>query len=118
MPFGNSNNQVDSREIEVIKSRMVLGKTVTDLNLDTQAAPEGILNKLLGEVAPVDIALFQLSESLIGQLITLTYLGDGPDASLIFDGQVLQGRVGEVLQQGEIQLINLKLPRKLVRSLP
>ncbi|NHX34819.1 tyrosine protein kinase, partial [Escherichia coli] len=56
MPFGNSNNQVDS-EIEVIKSRMVLGKTVADLNLDTQAAPEGFVSKLLGEVAPVHIAL-------------------------------------------------------------
>ncbi len=75
MPFGNSNNQVDS-EIEVIKSRMVLGKTVADLNLDTQAAPEGFLNKLLGEVAPVDIALFQLPENLIDQPFTLTYLGD------------------------------------------
>ncbi|MBX6949376.1 polysaccharide biosynthesis tyrosine autokinase [Providencia rettgeri] len=103
MPFGNSNNQVDS-EIEVIKSRMVLGKTVADLNLDTQAAPEGFLNKLLGEVAPVDIALFQLPESLIGQPFTLTYLGDG-QYSLNIDGQVLQGKVGEVLQQGEISLL-------------
>ncbi|WP_144140366.1 polysaccharide biosynthesis tyrosine autokinase [Providencia rettgeri] len=103
MPFGNSNNQVDS-EIEVIKSRMVLGKTVSDLNLDTQAAPEGFLNKLLGEVAPVDIALFQLPENLIDQPFTLTYLGDG-QYSLNIDGQVLQGKVGEVLQQGEISLL-------------
>ncbi|APC14031.1 MULTISPECIES: polysaccharide biosynthesis tyrosine autokinase [Providencia] len=103
MPFGNSNNQVDS-EIEVIKSRMVLGKTVADLNLDTQAAPEGFLNKLLGKVAPIDIALFQLPESLIGQPFTLTYLGDG-QYSLNIDGQVLQGKVGEVLQQGEISLL-------------
>ncbi|WP_272663421.1 polysaccharide biosynthesis tyrosine autokinase [Providencia sp. PROV134] len=103
MPFGNSNNQVDS-EIEVIKSRMVLGKTVADLNLDTQAAPEGFVSKLLGEVAPVHIALFQLPENLIGQPLTLTYLGDN-NYSLNVDGQVLQGKVGEVLKQGEINLL-------------
>ncbi|HBK4773423.1 TPA: polysaccharide biosynthesis tyrosine autokinase [Providencia rettgeri] len=103
MPFGNSNNQVDS-EIEVIKSRMVLGKTVADLNLDTQAAPEGFVSKLLGEVAPVHISLFQLPENLIGQPLTLTYLGDN-NYSLNVDGQVLQGKVGEVLKQGEINLL-------------
>lgn len=103
MPFGNSNNQVDS-EIEVIKSRMVLGKTVADLNLDTQAAPEGLVNKLLGEVAPIEVTLFQLPESLIGQPFTLTYLGDNY-YSLNVDGQFLQGKVGEVLKQGEINLL-------------
>ncbi|KGI83577.1 tyrosine protein kinase, partial [Exiguobacterium mexicanum] len=103
MPFGNSNNQVDS-EVEVIQSRMVLGKTVADLNLDTQAAPEGILNRLLGKVAPIDIALFQLPESLIGQPFTLTYLGDD-QYSLNIDEQALQGKVGKVLQQGEISLL-------------
>ncbi|HFF8524486.1 TPA: polysaccharide biosynthesis tyrosine autokinase [Providencia rettgeri] len=103
MPFGNSNNQVDS-EIEVIKSRMVLGKTVADLNLDTQTAPEGFISKLLGEVAPVQVDLFQLPENLIGQPFTLTYLGDG-NYSFNVDGQVLQGKVGEVLKQGEINLL-------------
>lgn len=103
MPFGNSNNQVDS-EIEVIKSRMVLGKTVADLNLDTQTAPEGFISKLLGEVAPVQVDLFQLPENLIDQPFTLTYLGDG-NYSFNVDGQVLQGKVGEVLKQGEINLL-------------
>ncbi|WP_272539953.1 polysaccharide biosynthesis tyrosine autokinase [Providencia sp. PROV197] len=103
MPFGNSNNQVDS-EIEVIKSRMVLGKTVSDLNLDTHATPEGFISKLLGEVAPVQVDLFQLPENLIDQPFTLTYLGDN-NYSLNVDGQVLQGKVGEILKQGEINLL-------------
>lgn len=103
MPFGNSNNQVDS-EIEVIKSRMVLGKTVADLNLDIQTAPESFVSKLLGEVAPVQVDLFQLPESLIGQSFTLTYLGDG-NYSLDVDSQVLQGKVGELLKQDEVSLL-------------
>ncbi|HDN2512274.1 TPA: polysaccharide biosynthesis tyrosine autokinase [Providencia rettgeri] len=103
MPFGNSSNQVDS-EIEVIKSRMVLGKTVADLNLDTQITPESFTNKLLGETVPVTVTLFQIPEYLIDQPFILTYLGKN-NYSLNIDGQVLQGKVGVVLKQGEISLL-------------
>ncbi len=103
MPFSNSNNQVDS-EIEVIKSRMVLGKTVSDLNLDAQVTPTGFVNKLLGETASINIGLLQLPESLLDQPITLTYLGDN-NYSLNIDGQVFDGKVGEVFKQGEINLL-------------
>ncbi|QCJ71844.1 tyrosine protein kinase [Providencia heimbachae] len=103
LPFSNSNNQVDS-EIEVIKSRMVLGKTVTDLNLDVQVAPTGFVNKLLGETASINIDLLQLPESLLDQPITLTYLGDN-NYSLNIEGQVFDGKVGEVFKQGEISLL-------------
>lgn len=103
MPFGNSNNQVDS-EIEVIKSRMVLGKTVADLNLDTLVAPAGFINKLLGETAPLTITVYQLPDHLVGEPAALTFTSD--DAySLNIDGQVFDGNVGEVLKQGEINLL-------------
>ena len=103
MPFSNSNNQVDS-EIEVIKSRMVLGKTVSNLNLDVQTAPTGFINKLLGETAPISVALYQLPENLLSQPATLTYLGDDK-YSLNIDGQVFEGKVGELFKQGEINLL-------------
>lgn len=103
MPFSNSNNQVDS-EIEVIRSRMVLGKTVSDLNLDAQIAPTGFVNKLLGETASINIDLLQLPENLIDQPITVTYLGDN-NYSLNIDEQVFDGKVGEVFKQGEINLL-------------
>ncbi|MGO2306644.1 MAG: polysaccharide biosynthesis tyrosine autokinase [Providencia sp.] len=103
MPFSNSNNQVDS-EIEVIKSRMVLGKTVSNLNLDVQTAPTGFIDKLLGETAPISVALYQLPDNLLGQPVTLTYLGD-EKYSLNIDGQVFEAKVGEVFKQGEINLL-------------
>ncbi|MGO2344474.1 MAG: GNVR domain-containing protein, partial [Providencia sp.] len=103
MPFSNSNNQVDS-EIEVIKSRMVLGKTVSNLNLDVQTAPTGFIDKLLGETAPISVALYQLPDNLLGQSVTLTYLGD-EKYSLNIDGQVFEAKVGEVFKQGEINLL-------------
>lgn len=103
MPFSNSNNQVDS-EIEVIKSRMVLGKTVSNLNLDVQTAPTGFIDKLLGETAPISVALYQLPDNLLGQPVTLTYLGD-EKYSLNIDEQVFEAKVGEVFKQGEINLL-------------
>ncbi len=103
MPFGNSNNQVDS-EIEVIKSRMVLGKTVTDLNLDALVAPAGFASKLLGERAPLDITVYQLPDHLVGEPAILTFTSE-KTYSLNIDGQIFDGNVGEVLKQGEINLL-------------
>ncbi|MTC21187.1 polysaccharide biosynthesis tyrosine autokinase [Providencia stuartii] len=103
MPFANNNNQVDS-EIEVIKSRMVLGKTVADLNLDTQIAPAGFFDKLWGDKFSVAISLYFLPEYLIGEPATLTYLGENRYA-LHIDNQTVEGKVGELLKQDDISLL-------------
>ncbi|EMN4130644.1 MULTISPECIES: polysaccharide biosynthesis tyrosine autokinase [Providencia] len=103
MPFANSNSQVDS-EIEVIKSRMVLGKTVTDLNLDTQIAPAGFFDKLWGDKSSVAISLYFVPESLIGEPAILTYLGENRYA-LHIDNQTVEGKVGELLKQDDISLL-------------
>ncbi|WBA57163.1 polysaccharide biosynthesis tyrosine autokinase [Providencia sp. 21OH12SH02B-Prov] len=103
MPFANNNSQADS-EIEVIKSRMVLGKTVADLNLDTQIAPAGFFDKLWGDKSSVAISLYFLPESLIGEPATLTYLGENRYA-LHIDNQTVEGNVGELLKQDEISLL-------------
>ena len=103
MPLSNSNGQVDS-EIEVIKSRMVLGKTVTNLNLDTQIAPAGFFDKLWGDKTDAVVALYLVPEDFIGKSATLTYLGDNK-YSLNIEGQVLEGTVGILLKQDDISLL-------------
>lgn len=103
MPLSSSNSQVDS-EIEVIKSRMVLGKTVVDLNLDTQVAPAGFFDRLWGDKASVAISLYSLPEHLIGEPAIVTYLGENRYA-LHIDNQTFEGRVGELLKQDEISLL-------------
>lgn len=103
MPFANSNSQVDS-EIEVIKSRMVLGKTVADLNLDTQVEPAGFFDRLWGDKASVAISLYSLPEHLIGEPAILTYLGENR-YTLHIDNQTVEGKVGELLKQDEISLL-------------
>ncbi|EMZ5447960.1 polysaccharide biosynthesis tyrosine autokinase [Providencia stuartii] len=103
MPFANSNSQADS-EIEVIKSRMVLGKTVADLNLDIHTAPAGFFDRLWGDKASVSISLYSLPELLIGEPAILTYLGENRYA-LHIDNQTVEGNVGELLKQDEISLL-------------
>ncbi|WP_272582093.1 MULTISPECIES: polysaccharide biosynthesis tyrosine autokinase [unclassified Providencia] len=103
MPLSNSNGQVDS-EIEVIKSRMVLGKTVTNLNLDTQITPAGFFDKLWGDKSDAVVALYLVPEDFIGKPATLTYLGDNK-YSLNIEGQVLEGTVGILLKQDDISLL-------------
>ncbi|MEX9938856.1 polysaccharide biosynthesis tyrosine autokinase [Providencia rettgeri] len=103
MPFANSNSQADS-EIEVIKSRMVLGKTVADLNLDTHTAPAGFFDRLWGDKASVAISLYSLPEHLIGEPAIVTYLGENRYA-LHIDNQTFEGKVGELLKQDEISLL-------------
>lgn len=103
MPLASSAGQVDS-EIEVIKSRMVLGKTVTNLNLDTQIAPAGFFDKLWGDKTDAIVALYLVPEDFIGKPATLTYLGDNK-YSLNIEGQVLEGTVGILLKQDDISLL-------------
>lgn len=103
MPFANNNSQADS-EIEVIKSRMVLGKTVADLNLDIHTAPAGFFDRLWGDKASVAISLYSLPEHLIGEPAILTYLGENRYA-LHIDNQTFEGKVGELLKQDEISLL-------------
>ncbi|EKT61280.1 GNVR domain-containing protein [Providencia sneebia] len=103
MPLSNSNSQVDS-EIEVIKSRMVLGKTVTDLNLDTQIAPAGFFDKFWSDKSSVAISLYFVPEQLIGESATFTYLGEDK-YSLSIAEQTVEGKVGELLKQDEISLL-------------
>lgn len=103
MPLASSGSQVDS-EIEVIKSRMVLGKTVTNLNLDTQIAPAGFFDKLWGDKTDAVVALYLVPEDFIGKPATLTYLGDNK-YSLNIEGQVLEGTVGILLKQDDISLL-------------
>ncbi|OHT22603.1 tyrosine protein kinase [Providencia stuartii] len=102
MPFTNNASQVDS-EIEVIKSRMVLGKTVSDLNLDIQVSPKGFLNNLLDDNSTIVITSYSLPESLLGESATIIYLGED-NYSLTINNQILNGKVNTPLQYDGIYL--------------
>lgn len=99
-------------EIELIRSRMVLGKTVDDLRLDVQVRPKyfPVIGRLLADgPAPVlQVGRFDMPESLLGTAFTLTALGQG-QYELAVDGEVLgRGHIGQALMPestgGAIQL--------------
>ncbi len=102
-PFTGGGNQVDS-EIEVIKSRMVLGKTVSDLNLDTQVESADLASRLLGSDSNIRVSYYSVPEALVGTPATLTYLGDDR-FSLKLEDQLLEGKVGELLKKDDISII-------------
>lgn len=103
MPMGASNNQVDS-EIEVLKSRMVLGKTVDSLNLDTTITESALLSSFFTKPVDITFEQYQLPEVFIGEPATLTYLGDGHYTLSIADLE-LKGEIGRLLNQQGVTLL-------------
>ncbi|MEZ9903893.1 polysaccharide biosynthesis tyrosine autokinase [Vibrio breoganii] len=97
-------------EIEIIKSRMVLGKTVDKFNLTTVASPDYLpvigkgLATRLGNEAHIKVERFEIPEYAETGGYTLTL--DNPETgeySLIDENEklILQGKVGE-LTTGEL----------------
>ncbi|EMH5180364.1 tyrosine-protein kinase Wzc [Serratia marcescens] len=101
-----------STEIELIQSRMVLGKTVSDLGLETVVEQEYFpifgrgWARLMGH-APAQIALsrFNVSESMLSVPFELEVIDD-KHYLLSLDGtEVLKGIVGEQASKGSVSLL-------------
>lgn len=95
-----ANTPVDT-EVQLIKSRLILGKTIEELNLDTVVVPQtSILNKLLSgsrEQPSLDIGSFAVAPQLQNQNFTFTAQGPEEYRLVTPEGQTYNGRVGQVL---------------------
>ncbi|WP_413111940.1 polysaccharide biosynthesis tyrosine autokinase [Thaumasiovibrio sp. DFM-14] len=98
-------------EIEILKSRMVLGETVDNLNLTVSATPKYMpvvgkgLARLQGDQSQINVGRFEVPMHRIGEGFTL--LADG-EAFTLQDGEkrtVLNGKVGELAINGEFALL-------------
>ncbi len=107
-----SSQPGSSTEIELIQSRMVTGKTIDDLNLDTVVEQKYLpvfgrgWARLKGEV-PGEIALSRLNvpESWESIPLDLTVIGD-KTFSLSNDGtEILKGKVGELASGSGVSLL-------------
>lgn len=97
-------------EIELIKSRMVLGQTVDKLNLTTVATPNYLpiigrgLARLQGEEGYIDVGRLEVPERwyfLADNTLTLVQLDDHAQSYQLIDAQenvLLEGRAGELAQ--------------------
>lgn len=88
-------------EIELIRSRMVLGKTVDDLNLDLVVRPKmfPIIGRLwVDQQAVLDVSRYELSPAGEGQAFEVELLGNVEYALLDPNGDlVARGKVNETL---------------------
>jgi tyrosine-protein kinase Etk/Wzc len=94
-------------EIELLTSRMVLGRTVQELHLDTVVTPDFFplvgrgVSRLMGQPYPrMAISRFEVASELIGTSFTLILTGENR-FTLEVEGRVLEGQVGKLLQNEE-----------------
>ncbi|BEC21179.1 polysaccharide biosynthesis tyrosine autokinase [Escherichia coli] len=98
-------------EIELLTSRMVLGRTVQELHLDTVVTPNFFplvgrgLSRLMGHPYPkMAISRFEVAPELVGTPLTLT-VGEDKHFTLEVEGRVLEGQVGTLLEQDDVTLL-------------
>ncbi|WP_311568600.1 polysaccharide biosynthesis tyrosine autokinase [Photobacterium arenosum] len=108
-----SSESSSNTEIEIIRSRMILGKTVDKLNLTTLAEPAALpligkgLHRLSGNKDSIAISRFDIPQGTEKPVYTLVV--DDPDSGtyILFDSEeqkVLSGKVGKLATSGEYQL--------------
>lgn len=101
MPFVSNNSQVDA-EIQVIKSRMILGTTVDALKLDISVKPKRYFWEAKDQL--IDIEDYSVSDSLIGEQGIITYLGNDK-YSFDIDDQKFTGFIGSRLRTDDFSLL-------------
>ncbi|MFP1721976.1 tyrosine-protein kinase Wzc [Lonsdalea quercina] len=100
-------------EIELIKSRMVIGKTVQDLSLDTEVEQKyfpgigkgvaRIINQKPGNIA---ISRLQVPGILMNKMLTLEVLAGGRYRLTDSDGRVdMTGKVGQLESRDRISIL-------------
>ncbi|WP_111807433.1 polysaccharide biosynthesis tyrosine autokinase [Aeromonas allosaccharophila] len=98
-------------EIELLTSRMVLGRTVQELHLDTVVTPDFFplvgrgLSRLMGHPYPkMAVSRFEVAPELLGTPLTLTVDAD-KHFTLEIEGRVLEGQVGTLLEKEDVTLL-------------
>ena len=108
-----SSESPAATEIEIINSRMVLGKTVDKLNLTTVATANHFpvvgkgLARLLGDMQHIQISRFITPELPKPEQYTLIVKNEEQGSYQLTDSNdkiILNGQVGELAQQGEYRL--------------
>ena len=106
--LGSGGDSEAATEIELIKSRMIIGQTVDELNLDIKIAPEypygaskGLAKRLGWKSGLLSVSRFHVPEAYLGLPFELELLADDL-YQLSLDGTiVLKGKVGESAENAE-----------------
>lgn len=108
----SSNQAQSSTEIELIQSRMVIGKTIKDLDLDTIVEPKTMpvigkgLNRLFGNKDKnIAVSRLNVPEFWLDQPIELTILSKGLYKVTAGDLISFEGKIGELESKNGISLL-------------
>ncbi|MUK67949.1 polysaccharide biosynthesis tyrosine autokinase [Aliivibrio fischeri] len=105
-------------EIEIIKSRMILGDTVDALNLTTIASPQYMpiigkgLSRLMGEEKAIKVSRFDIPRYVDKPNFTLVLDNAEQGTYTLFDGQerkVLTGKVGVLVDKNDYRMFVMQL---------
>ncbi|MBL1435098.1 MAG: polysaccharide biosynthesis tyrosine autokinase [Rhodobacteraceae bacterium] len=108
-------------EIEILRSRMILGQVINSLRLDISATPKRlpIIGNFLSRYEfsepnisfistyawhneTIELGFLEVPDVLLDQTITLTYLGDGAFEIDLDAGAPIVGQVGQPLRRSEL----------------
>ena len=108
-------------EIEILRSRMILGQVIKDLNLDITANPKRLpyignflarrsfpdpgfasISNYAWNQEAIEVSLLEVPSALLNKNILLTYLGNNEYEINLPAGAPLRGRVGEVYRRSEL----------------
>jgi tyrosine-protein kinase Etk/Wzc len=99
-------------EIEIIKSRMVIGKTIDELNLTTIVKQrhlpligDGIARLMKEKKSILDVSKFIVPEILFNEKIVLKTIGEREYEISFPDGTLLRGEVGKLLSKDGISIL-------------
>lgn len=105
-------------EIEIIKSRMILGDTVDALNLTTIASPQYMpiigkgLSRLMGEEKAIKVSRFDIPRYVDKPNFTLVLDNAEQGTYTLFDGQerkILTGKVGVLADKNDYRVFVMQL---------
>lgn len=105
--LGSSDSEA-ATEIELIKSRMIIGQTVDELNLDVQIKPDfpygvgkGLAARLGWQAGSLLVGRFQMPDAYKGQPFELELLANGAYRLSLDGTELLQGKAGELAQNAD-----------------
>lgn len=106
--LGSGGDSEAATEIELIKSRMIIGQTVDELNLEVDVEPlypfgagKGMAKRMGWQSGSVLVSRFQVPELYENQPFELTLL-DNQQYQLSFNGtDIFKGKVGEQAQSSD-----------------
>lgn len=99
-------------EIEILKSRMVIGNTVDKLDLTVDVEPKNLpvlgkgLTRILGkESSSIKVSKLALPNELIGESLSLTILDNDQFIVSYEEEELISGVTGKLTQKGELSIL-------------